>query len=217
MIEDWPSVRVAAQEYFARGFRIVPLYGVDGDGLCRCGSPDCKPRDAGKHEPPDTDGMWKNGRIFVPQDFTEEHNIALAMGPWNPPSEGGEWLVALDVDGHDDVNAFFYPALPQTLTQLTPTGAHFIFRVPPRTPLGNWVNLFGGDRDAIKLDLRYARGRVVVNPSRGSATRGTGKYQWKHWMRPERLPQHALDAIYEIRRAAGRDMPAEWDRGDKEP
>ncbi len=216
MIEPWPDVKTAAEQYHRRGFRLVPLYGVDADGLCRCGSPTCKPRDAGKHEPPETGGLWKSGRVFLPSDFTEEMNIGLAMGPWQPPDgEGAEWLVALDVDNHEDANAFFHPRLPPTLTQLTPMGAHFIFRVPAWTPLGNWVNIFGGA--SMKLDLRYARGRIVVDPSRGSSTRGTGKYQWKTWQKPAALPQYVLDVIYDLRRAQGKDTPTVWDRGKKDP
>ncbi len=212
MNEGWPNVKTAAEQYHQRGFRLVPLYGVDADGCCRCSDPNCKPRDAGKHEPPETKDEWKKGRVFLPEDFDETMNIALAMGPWGG---GDDWLVALDVDNHDDVGAFFHPRLPQTLTQMTPTGAHFIFRVPARTPLGNWVNIFGGA--SMKLDLRYARGRIVVNPSKGSPTRGTGLYQWRHWVRPAALPGYVLDVIYDLRRAAGRDTPDQWDRGRKEP
>ncbi len=210
------TIRDAAKTYFDKGFRIVPLYGVDQDGLCRCGNPACKPRDAGKHEPPETDGQWKSGRIFVADDFTDDMNIGLAMGPWSPPGGAqGSWLVALDVDGHDNANAFFYPELPATLTQTTPRGAHFIFKVRERTPLGNWVNVFGGN--TMKLDLRFARGRIVAAPSRGSKTSGDGRYSWRHWMEPAWLPPHALEAIYDLRRAAGRDMPDEWERGGKDP
>lgn len=207
------GVREAAAIYRKRGFRIVPLYGVDADGCCRCSSPDCKPRDYGKHEPPETDGLWKAGREFEPADFTDESNIALAMGPWG----GDGWLVALDVDGHTEVDAFFYPGLPPTLTQLTPTGAHYIFWVPNRTPLGNWVNIFKGGPDSIKLDLRYARGRIVAAPSRGCSTRGTGRYEWLYWQSPAMLPMRAIDTILDLRRADGKDVQAEWDRGDKQP
>lgn len=211
----YTSVQQAAADYRAKGFRVVPLYGVDADGICRCPDPACLPRNMGKHEPPETDGQWKgSGRVFTAEDFTAEQNIALAMGPWD-----GEhtWLVALDVDGHDDINAFFYPRLPETLTQLTPNGAHFIFQVPAKTPLGNWVNVFGGGRDSIKLDVRYARGRIVVPPSRGCGTRGTGKYEWLRWQKPAVLPSHAIDSILDVRRAQRLPVQDEWDRKGKEP
>jgi len=207
------SVREAVQVYRSKGFRVVPLYGVDADGICRCASPDCKPRDYGKHEPEETKDLWKDGRTFEAEDFGEEHNIALAMGPWG----GGGWLVALDVDYHDDVNAFFYPRLPQTLTQRTPTGAHFIFTVPERTPLGNWVNVFGGAPGTMRLDIRYARGRCVVPPSRSSTTRGSGKYEWLHWQAPAVLPKHVVDTILDVRRSKRLPVQEEWDRGNKQP
>jgi len=214
---SWRSVHEAAVFYFTRGFRLVPLFGVDEDGSGRCSEPNCKSRDAGKHEPPASKDLWKDGRVFTPDDFTDQHNIALAMGPVAGAWAHGDWLVALDVDNHTDANAFFYPGLPQTLTQLTPRGAHFVFRVPARTPLGNWVNIFGGAPGTMRLDIRYARGRIVVDPSCGSKAESEGRYRWVHWQIPAELPRHALDAIFDLRRNAGRDMPDQWDRGGKEP
>lgn len=205
------AIRDAVELYIERGFRVIPLHGVTDEGLCRCPNPDCKLRDGGKHEPVETDGQWKDGRIFTADDFTEQNNVAIAMGPWK---DGTEWLVALDVDRHDDVNAFFYPHLPPTLTQSTPRGAHFIYTVPPFTPLGNWVDLFKGKVQGIPtLDLRYARGRIVVEPSRGT----TGAYQWRDWRRPAPLPEHVLANIYELRRAQGHELPGAWERRGKQP
>lgn len=202
------SVRQAAREYAARGFRVVPLYGVDECGECRCGDMACKPRDAGKHENPAFDGQWKSGHSFGPDDFAEEDNLALVMGAWRP----GRWLVALDVDGADDAEAFF-PRLPRTLTQTTPRGAHFVFTVPDRTPLGNWVDVFRTKHAGFSLDLRYARGRIVAAPSKGAV----GEYTWRDWRQPVPLPPTALEAIYAQRREVGLPVQERWDRGAKQP
>lgn len=206
---QFSNVRDAVKAYTERGFRVVPLFGVDPvDGGCRCGSNTCKPRDWGKHEPPGTDGLWKEGHTFRLDDFAEGCNVALAMGPW----KGGRWLVALDLDGTDDPGEFF-PAMPPTLTQQTPRGSHLLYTVPEYTPLGNYVDVFKTRACAFQLDLRYARGRIVVAPSRG----GSGDYRWTDWRAPVPLPNHALASILAQRRSNNLPVAERWVRGSKEP
>lgn len=202
------SVRQAAREYALRSFRPIPLYGVDELGDCRCGNPLCKPRDAGKHEPEATEGVWKEGGTFSPEDFRETDNIALAMGPYKLDL----WLVALDVDGADDLEPFF-PGLPITLRQKTPRGAHFLFVVPEFTPLGNWTDVFDTRRAGFQLDVRYARGRIVVAPSKGA----TGPYEWTCWRPPAALPMSCVEAILAQRRERGLKVQDAWERGGKAP
>jgi Bifunctional DNA primase/polymerase, N-terminal len=204
------TVQEAAAAYIKRGFRVVPLYGLDPiAGGCLCGSNLCKERDWGKHEPPETDGQWKEGRIFTVDDFKGVlPNIAIAMGPWR----AGRWLVALDLDGTDNV-AEFFPSMPPTLTQRSPRGTHLIYTVPEFTPLGNYVDVFKTKRAGFSLDLRYARGRLVVAPSKGAA----GDYAWVDWRAPAPLPNHALAAILAQRRSQKLPVAARWDRGAKEP
>ncbi len=202
------NIRSAVATYQERGFRCIPLYGVSPEGECLCWNPLCKPRDHGKHEPPDTDGAWKEGRAFTQADFRDTDNVALAMGPWRR----GFWLLALDVDGADDASAFF-PNLPRTLTQKTPRGVHLIYTVPEYTPIGNWVDCFRTKRAGFSLDLRYARGRIVVAPSRGSA----GAYVWRDWRAPAPLPQRCVDAILSQRHELGLPVLDRWERDGKQP
>lgn len=204
------NAREAAVAYIQRGFRVVPLYGVDPvAGGCMCGSPLCKERDWGKHERPETDGSWKNeGRVFSPAEFGDLDNIALVMGPWKE----GRWLVALDLDGTDSV-AEFFPAMPPTLTQKSPRGRHLLYTVPEFTPLGNYVDVFKTKRAGFSLDLRYARGRLVVAPSRGA----TGNYEWLDWRAPVPLPNHALATILHQRRSQKLPVAERWERGSKDP
>lgn len=202
------SVAEAVAAYSERGFRVIPLYGVDELGDCTCGNYACKARDHGKHEPPATDGQWKDGRTFTADDFPEVSNVAIAMGPWR----AGRWLVALDLDGTANAGEFF-PGLPRTLTQHTPRGAHLVFTVPEFTPLGNYVDVFRTKRAGFSLDIRYARGRIVVAPSRGSS----GAYQWTDWRAPAPLPPNALDAILFERRKHNLPVAERWERGSKAP
>ncbi len=205
-------IRAAVQAYTERGFRCVPLYGVTDEGVCRCGNPGCKERDAGKHEPPETDGQWKDGRSFGPDDFRPTDNVAIALGPWT--SRGGDhsWLVCLDMDGTDTPSTFF-PGLPPTLTQKSPRGLHLFFRVPEFEPLGNWVDVYATRNAGFQLDLRYARGRIVVAPSKGA----TGAYEWLDWRAPVPLPSSALSAIYGQRHTRGLPVLDRWERGSKAP
>jgi hypothetical protein len=202
------DVSSAAQAYMQRGFRVVPLYGVAPEGGCLCGSPTCKERDWGKHERPETDGKWKDGHVFTPADFQPQDNIGLVMGPW----KGGRWLVALDCDGTDQL-AEFFPAMPPTLTQQSPRGRHYVYTVPEYAPLGNYVDVFKTKRAGFSLDLRYARGRLVVAPSRGAA----GAYEWVDWRAPQPLPEHALSTILHQRRLQKLPVSDRWDRGAKAP
>lgn len=190
-------------EYLKAGLRPVPLYGVR-DGRCLCCQWDCKPRDAGKHEPPETDGLWKDGHRFGPESFPDEFNVALAMGP----QSNGIWLVALDADGPFDWSLL--GPLPPTRTQQSPRGEHRIFSVEPYAPLGNWVDVLR-TKPGPSLDLRYARGRLVVEPSRNAF----GEYRWTDMREPAPLPEHVIDLILDERRQRGLPVLRQWEREGK--
>lgn len=201
------SVREAVDFYSSMGFRPIPLFGLV-DGRCACGSPDCKDRDSGKHEPPETDGLWKEGTEYGPADFGVTNNVALAMGPWGGSDD---WLVALDIDGELDLDPYGWD-LPRTLTQKSPRGRHLIYSVPAYTPLGNWVDVLR-TKPGPALDLRYARGRLVVAPSQNSY----GRYEWIDFREPAPLPQAAIDSILSRRVDRGLPVQWEWNRGEKRP
>ncbi len=205
---NFSSVRDAAEQYIALGFRVVPLYGMLGSA-CSCGYADCKPRDHGKHADAETEARWKDGEPFTPEEFRLGDNIAIAMGPW-----GGspDWLVALDIDGELDLKDHFYEPLPETLWQKTPRGRHLIFRVVEFAPLGNWVDVLS-TKPGPSLDLRYARGRIVAAPSRGA----TGAYEWGPFREPAELPYSVMDQIFERRRERGLPVLDTWERGKKRP
>lgn len=204
---NFPSVWGWVEFYKSVGFRPMPMYGVDGVG-CRCGAFDgeCRP---GKHADTEVESTWKEGREFVPADFTERHNIAVALGPWGGSDD---WLVCLDLDGPFPVEQ--YMDLPPTLEQKSPRGRHLFFTVSPFTPLGNWVDCFLTKyTEGSALDIRYARGRVNVAPSRTPH----GTYTWGEFREPAPLPQSAIDVIIARRVERGLPVQAEWNRGAKRP
>lgn len=205
-------IRDAVARYLAQGLSPIPMWGVDPEGHCRCGGllPDGKPCRAGKHSPPHVESAWKETR-YAPGDFSEDDNVAVALGPWKP----GSWLVCLDFDGlppEADGTPFF--RLPPTLTQKSPRGLHVFFTVPEWEPLGNWVDVFQTKHeDDVALDIRYARGRINVAPSRNS----WGEYRWLDWREPVPLPSEVPERIYDSRRARGLEVLTAWNRGAKSP
>lgn len=198
----------AATWYIARGFRVVPLYGIHA-GRCTCNNAACLPRDYGKHCPGVVEDRWKNGREFTAADFRDGDNVGLAMGAWG----GRDWLVAIDCDVYSrDPRAEL--DLPLTLEHVTPRGWHAIYTVAPFTPLGNYLDVLGTRKSGnYGLDLRYARGRIVVPPSRGL----TGEYRWGEWREPVPLPRSIIDRVLDLRRARGLPVTDSWDRGGKRP
>lgn len=199
------TVREAVARYLARGLRPIPMWGVDGLGRCLCGGTDCN---AGKHCTDAVEEQWKDGRTFHPLEFREDQNVAVALGPYT----ARDWLVCLDLDGTTDPAPFFPLPLPPTLTQRSPRGMHLFFTVPERAPLGNWVDAFGTKyRTPHALDVRYARGKVNVAPSRTAF----GTYHWLDERPPAPLPPEALSTILNVRRSRGLPVAQVWERGAK--
>lgn len=204
------DLRADVARYIARGFRPIPMWGVTPDGDCLCGGtlPDGKPCRPGKHSPEPIETEWKETR-YRPEDFSEGQNVALAMGPWKPDL----WLVCFDFDGlPPDFEGTPFFSLPPTLTQLSPRGRHLFFTVPEREPLGNYTDVFKTkSEDGVALDLRYARGRINVAPSRNP----WGGYRWQNWQEPALCPREVLERIYDHRRSRKLEVLESWDRGSK--
>ena len=205
---DERGLREAARAYIERGFRVIPMYGVDPAGGCRCGGYTCN---AGKHELAHLDGWWKQGHEFKVADFDLDMNIAIALGPWRP----GKWLVCLDLDGVTSASeaAEIAPWLTPTLTAKSPRGMHLYYWVPDYTPLGNWVDCFKTKYTlGYAIDVRYARGKINVAPSRTAH----GTYTW---VDPEhgiaRLPQPVIDRILDERRRRKLPVLSQWQRDGK--
>jgi hypothetical protein len=101
-----------------------------------------------------------------------------------------------------------------TLTQRSPRGVHLFFTVRPLEPLGNWVDVFQTKyRENWSLDIRYARGRINVAPSRSAY----GAYEWTDEREPAPLPAEFIQRILRERRLRGLPVENAWHRGDKRP
>ncbi len=202
------TVREAVARYLTQGFRPLPMWGVDDRGECRCGGIDPrtrKPCNAGKHSR--DEDSWKNGREYRPEDFSEQDNVALALGPWKP----GKWLVCLDFDGGPVPLTM---RAPPTLEQRSPRGFHQFYWVPEYEPLGNWVDCWATKwTRGWSCDVRYARGRINVEPSRSAH----GRYEWANDREPAELPHGFLQRLYRERRARGLPVLSRWEREGKRP
>lgn len=211
----------SVKTYLARGWRPIPVFGVNAAGTCGCGAPELATahgkvgQGIGKH-PIDPD--WKDRKPFEASEFPEGCNVALAMGR----QVNGDWLVALDFDGEVQEESWLGP-LPPTLSAITGRGFHLVFRTEAFAPLGNWRDAWFTRDKATgyrlgfngALDIRFARGAIVAPPS---AHRNGSTYQWLHQNdEVADLPTEALRKILQKRRARGLPVERKWDRKGKAP
>ena len=125
----------------------------------------------------------------------------------------GEWLLGIDIDGEFDLTAHL-GALPLTMTTRSGRGRHLIYRVRPEADFGNWIDLFGSRDEssgykrgyAGAVDLRYARGALVVAPS----THRSGVAYTTSVDPIADLPARASLAIYARRRRLGKIPERRW-------
>jgi len=150
------TTKSAAVRFVTRGWTILPLFGVDQDGDCGCGNPDCA--SPGKHPA----GLaWKT--IDDPDvaaahfDENPHHNIGVVAGPSR--------LVIIDLDGPDAIERFMRKvpasAVKGALAVDTARGVHLYFADDPDHPYGPMV---GRDDDA-GIDVRAGSSYVVAPPS----------------------------------------------------
>jgi hypothetical protein len=146
--------------------------------------------------------------LFQPHEFPPGCNVALAMGR----QPNGDWLLGIDIDGTVDVQRYFGCELPPTLETTSGRGRHYIYRVRKEADYGNWIDLFSTRCEtgykpscAGSVDLRYARGALVVAPSRhrsGAHYKTAGEVT--------DLPTRASLTIYTARLRAGKRPDARW-------
>lgn len=167
-------------DYAVAGFRPIRLYGVKTDGSCTCylgatcGAPGKHPIDTGWHKKATADE-------FAVRELFAGHtgNIGIAISPG---------YVAVDCDGAEALATFAAFQAPETLSQSSGRGAHYLFKLlPHHKPLANARGVLPG------IDLRGDGGQIVVEPS----MHATGvKYQWDNWGVPiANLPENIYQAI----------------------
>lgn len=144
---------------------ILPLYGIDENGICTCGNSSCK--SAGKHP------ISRNGSM----DATQEKSVLLHYVSQHSTLNWGMTLpnlMVLDIDprngGDKELEKLQneIPEITKTLTQKTGGGGlHLFFRKPDfssKGKLGRGIDIKSG-----------ATSYVVIAPSRHVSG---GCYQW---------------------------------------
>jgi len=146
------GTREAALDYAARGWRVLPLHGIEPDGSCTCGRADCP--SPGKH-PRTRHGM---------RDATTDlETIRDWWDRWPDANVGiatGRGLMVLDVDGEEGQANISGQHVPATPCVHTGRGSHLYLRPPEGVRVRNAVGLAPG------LDVRAEGGYVVAPPSR---------------------------------------------------
>ena len=156
----------AARDYAARGWHVVPMHGVRGNGVCTCSNPACDHQ--GKH-PRGKHGFKEATADIKPELFRSALNLGIATGP-----QSGCWV--LDVDGADGARSLAtltetHGPLPRTVEVRTGGGGlHCYFAYPADRAIRNTVRSLGPG-----LDVRGDGGGVVAPPSLHRSGR---RYAW---------------------------------------
>lgn len=206
------SVIEYTQTYLSMGLRPLPVFHPD-DG-CQCNykntSQSCDLSDSERSLDSPSQYMQCYGKVpmdekwqdipYSIEDFNESCNVALQMGR----QRNGAWLVAIDVDGELDWP--WFQELPETMKAKTGRGTHYIFTVPPETPLANWKDVFDtrsrsegyrynwkGEQNDGAVDIRYCRGAIVAPPSKHKSGE---EYAWEQFILPAELPSLHLTDIF---------------------
>ena len=148
------------KSYIDYGFAVFPCHGITKEGECTCGKVGCA--NAGKH--PYTAHGLKDATKDIAQaealwNGRDDLNIAIATGE---PS--GIFIV--DIDNRGDVNGEASlldleqqnGKLPVTMTSITGSGRHLIFKMPG-VPVKSSASIVKG------VDIRGTGGYIIAPPS----------------------------------------------------
>lgn len=182
---EFPMLRLSALRHAARGFRVMPLYGlsVDALGRCVCRCPvgaDCP--SPGKH--PRISG-------WVEAATTDPERIRRWWGRWPDANVGAAtgrgWLV-IDVDPRNggaealgDLEATYGP-LPVTVRALTGSGGQHIYL---RYDEPDLTNRHASELLGFGVDIRADGGQVVLP---GSLHHTGRRYHWAADCHPDDQP-----------------------------
>lgn len=166
-----------ALRYLEHGWKVLPIWSVDEHGRCRCGTPECKVGDIGKHPcaefAPRGVHSASGDEATVRRWFaTETYNIAIMTGKAsgitvvdvdvNDGKKGAETWAAL-IEGHEE---------PHTLMAATGSGGMHVF-FQYNAAIASKNNLLGPN-----VDVKNQPGYVLAAPSRH---RSGGTYEWMNW------------------------------------
>lgn len=175
----------AAHRYVKTGWRVVPLWGVDGT-QCRCPRGAACPS-AGKH-PHGRGGTWNvlKGGSDVQAWFEDNanDNVGILTG-----KESG--IFVLDIDGATGVYALAqllveHGQMPTTrMVETGSGGIHYVFKHPDFTVYNSASTI------APNIDIRGKGGQVVAPPS----VSGRGAYRATKDIEPVEAPEWLLKAL----------------------
>ncbi len=180
-VENLSQLCEAALEHARRGIRVHPVSGVNDEGECLCGRPDCTGKQRGKH--PILHGWHRAATTDEHQirAWWKEHpraNIGLTMG-----KESG--LFCIDVDdslGEETLQTLIdeHGPLPETPECQTGRGRHIFFRHPGDRRISGKAHALGRNVD-LRGDGNYVLGA-------GSRHYTGANYEWEMSSHPDDIP-----------------------------
>ena len=171
----------AAMDFAARGWKVVPLYGVDGNGKCSCRKPECSA--AGKH--PCCGDNWLGFACNQTEDdisqwgdrFKGERNLGLVLGP-----AGG--IIDIECDTPEADEELKRIVGDDTEQLVTPTygssrGKHRLFKWSPELPNKQKEDISG-------LEIRIGNGGASTQSVAPPSRHHTGaQYSWIPGLSPD--------------------------------
>lgn len=183
----------AAKAYRERGWRVIPLHGLNSvscEGCtCRKGK-DC--RSAAKHPVADA---WQKAEPLTAEQideawsgWRESSNVGIATG-----SASGFFVLDVDPDngGADSLKRLQNDYAPLDVACATETGSggwHLLMKMPEDFEP---TNRRGGLKDYVGLDIRGTGGQIVAPPS----VTPKGAYRWLKEGEPGPAPEWLLDLL----------------------
>lgn len=180
--DDTP-IAVAAELYIQAGFSVVPVYGINPNGVgCTCRSPDCREQSWGKHP---IGKRWQKSAI---NDLDEARDVFRGHRGNIGVFLGRQYLL-VDIDGDDGYRSLAELGdLPLTLTSKSGSGGeHRIFAFASHQDpslITNRSKILPG------FDVKTREGQFVAAPS---MHRSGQRYRWTVPIAPTQLP----DSLYE--------------------
>jgi hypothetical protein len=141
---------------------VVPVFGIDEDGLCQCGNANCP--HAGKHPVP---AFAPHGARSATTDIGYLLEIYKDRPDMNVAVAPGRGLVCLDIDPRHGGDVAADYGLPRTFRELSggdDRGAHDFFRTPVRhrqatTAVGPGATMLGDGGLVVVAPSRHVSGR----------------------------------------------------------
>jgi putative DNA primase/helicase len=166
-----------AAEYAARGWAVIPLYGLS-NGVCTCrdGRSCTSPGKHPKWPAWQTRGMSEAGEAGMWFADHPDDNVGIVCG--------ASGLMVVDIDSEEGERTAAQWDLPPTLEARTRRGRHLYFKARGETV--NSIKFAG-------LDVKAGNGFVVAPPS---ARVDGGRYEWSNDLPIAEAPEALMQAVW---------------------